>query len=159
MRSGETRFGEHEPQGARFWIAAVIGLSVVAFGLRGLLTSNVIGSIGSWATFLFGGLILHDGVVAPLAIGVSVATVFLVGSRVRPFVQGTLYVCACVVAVTVPALTGGGRNPGNPSILPHHYGPNLALVVGIVVACGIVLALVRLRRPATPEPGRGPGGW
>ena len=104
MSPGETRFGEHEPQGARFWIAAAIGLGVVAFGLRGLLTSNVVGSIGSWATFLFGGLILHDGFVAPLAIGVSVATVFLVGSRVRPFVQGTLYVCACVGAVTLPAL-------------------------------------------------------
>ena len=159
MISGETRLGEHDPSGPRFWIAAAVGLGIVAFGVRGLLSSNIVGSAQSWASFLIGGLILHDGLLAPVVIGVSVATVFLVGSRVRPVVQGTLYVVACAVAISIPVLTGQGRNPGNPSILPRDYWRDLAIVVGVIALCGAALALRRLRRPAPPEPAADPGGW
>ena len=42
--------------------------------------------------------------------------------------QATLAVCAVVVVMSVPVLKAVGRRPDNPSLLPHDYGRNLAIV-------------------------------
>ena len=160
MIEPQPRLGEHEAGGARFWGAALVGLGIVAFGLRGLLQSDVVGSAWSWARAVVVGLIVHDGLIAPAVGLTSVVLLNMVGSRARPVVQGTLIVLASTIVISIPALTGAGRNPRNTSILPHDYAGNLALVCGLIVLAGLTCLALRLRRrdaPAAQPSTR--GGW
>ena len=160
MIEPQPQLGDHEAGGARFWGAALVGLGIVAFGLRGLLQSDVVGSAWSWARAVVVGLIVHDGVIAPVVGLTSVVLLYLVGTRARPVVQGTLIVLASTIVVAIPVLTGAGRNPRNPSILPRDYSGNLALICGLIVLAGLGCLALRLRRrgaPPPPPPAR--GGW
>lgn len=154
------------PGGAVFWTGMALGMGLLAFGVWGLLDNAEKTAPGNWLTFVVGSLILHDAIWAPL-IGVgSLVVVRVVPRRVRPTLQGTLIVTVAVLLVVTPALTGRGRNPNNPSILPGDYGPDTLKVLAVVWLGGGLLALRALRREPTAVdlPGRPnlppvPNGW
>ena len=155
----QARLGSEEDGGARFWVCAVAGLGIVAFGLFGLLNARLVGSIGSWATYLIGGLLVHDALLAPFVVAASVVLIYAVPSRVRPALQGTLIVAGSVVLVAIPAVGGWGRIPTNPSLLPRDYGLGLAIAVGVIVIAGAIAAVrAARRRPAQSPPSRR-NGW
>ncbi len=159
--SRQAQLGADEVGGLRFWICAVVGLGLVGFGLGGLLTADLLGSASSWAIFFFGGLLVHDLVFAPLVVGASAALLFVTGRRVRPVVQATAIVVGVVTLVSLPVVLGEGRLAGNPSLLPHDYGRNLALVVGAFVVVGVIAGVRAKRRPAAPDsrPSARNHGW
>ncbi len=156
---GDTRLGSEDDGGTLFWVCAAIGLSVVAFGLYGLVNARLIGSVGSWVAYLIGGLLVHDLLLAPFVVAVSVALVYLVPSRVRPAVQGTLVVAGSVALVAIPVVGGWGRKPDNPSLLPRDYGLGLAVAVGLIVAAGVIAAVHAARRSPPQRPPQRPRGW
>lgn len=124
---------EDDPSGPVFWAAAAVGLAIVAFGVAGLLR-NVDGeALTSWAMLFAGGLILHDGVVAPLVALLSLALVRLLPAWARPPLQAGLVVTALVLAVAVPLVAPADtRLANNPSLLPGVYDRNLLLVLAPV---------------------------
>jgi len=131
----------------RFWIAAAVGLAIVAFGVAGLLRNVHGDALLSWAKLLFGGLVVHDGIALPLVALVSVVLVRLAPARVRAPLQGALIVSVVVLLVALPVLTGAGRLANNPSLLPsHRYGVHVLAILGVVWLCALVLALARGRR-------------
>ena len=159
--SRQAQLGADEVGGPRFWICAVLGLGIVAFGVGGLLTADFLGSAGSWAVFFFGGLVVHDVVFAPFVAGASGALLFVTGRRVRPVVQATAFVIGVVALVAIPVVLGKGRIASNPSVLPHDYGRNLALVAAGLVVTGL-LAGVRARgraRASGAAQDDDPHGW
>jgi hypothetical protein len=139
------------PGGPLFWASNALGTAIVVFGVLGLLRHRDVTVPSSWLTFLAGSVIAHDAIWAPLVGLLSLAVVRVVPRRVRPALQGTLLVSAAVVLVAIPVLTGRGRNPNNPSILPGHYGTALLEVLAVVWAAGALVALRALRRPPTAE--------
>ena len=154
------------PSGPVFWIGNAIGMGIVAFGVWGLLRHSTQTMPWNFLKFFLGSLILHDMIWAPVVGVASLVLVRAVPVRVRPALQGTLIVTAAVVLVVGPALTGRGRNPNNLSILPHDYGTELLKVLAVVWIGGALVALVRMRRPATatdpagpPELPAVPNGW
>ena len=154
------RLGADEVGGVRFWICAAAGLGIVAFGLIGLLSDPRAGSLSNWATFLIGGLVLHDGVFAPLVVVASLVAWWVLPRRARPVIVATAIVAGVVVLLSIPVLGRPGALPGNPSLLPRDYPAGLATALGVIALIG-ALAVVRvLRRPAPPTPPPPDrGGW
>lgn len=151
----------HAPSGPAFWAGTAAGLGIVAFGLAGLLRHSDQTHPLNWLRFFLGGLIAHDALWAPLVGIASLALVRLVPRVVRPALQGTLLVSAAAVLVVIPAWTGRGRNPNNPSILPGHYGTDLLKVLAVVWLAGALVALRALTRRGRRRGGPGPSasGW
>lgn len=135
------------PGGALFWLSSAVGGGILLFGVLGLLRHQAQTVPSNWLTFVLGAVVAHDALWAPAVGLASLLVVRLIPARVRPALQGTLLVSAAVVLVSIPVLTGRGRNPNNPSILPGHYGTALLEVLAVVWAAGAVAALLALRRP------------
>lgn len=153
------------PGGRAFWAASAVGGGVMLFGILGLLRNGPEIMLGSWVRFFVGGLILHDGLWAPIVGLASLALVRFLPAWIRPTVQGALIVTSALILISIPALTGRGRLPTNPSILPNDYWGNLALVLGLVWLVAGALALRARSRPPTavdpPKPTVYPrrSGW
>ena len=156
---GDPRLGSEDDGGTRFWVCAAVGIGVAGFGLYGLLNARLIGSIGSWLTYLIGGLLVHDALLAPLVVAASVVMIYLVPSRIRPAVQGTLVVAGSVALVAIPVVGGWGRNPGNPTLLPRDYALGLAIAVGVILVGGLLTAVRSARRPEPERAPERPRGW
>ena len=141
------RAHDDTPSGAAFWICAVFGLGLLAFGIGGLLTNVEGPALTSWLKVLLGGLIAHDALFAPLVVLGSVLLTRLVPARARAPVQGALIVSCALIAVAIPVVGGFGRLANNPSLLPSDdYGLRLAIALGAVWAITAAVAVIRLRR-------------
>lgn len=154
------------PSGPAFWAGTAAGLGMVAFGAWGLLRHHTETMPLNWLAFFVGSVVLHDAVWAPAVGLASLVVVRFVPRRVRPALQGTLIVTTAVLLVVTPALTGRGRNPNNPSILPGHYATDALKVLAVVWAAGLLLAVRAARRePTAVDPPRPPvlppvpNGW
>ncbi|HEX3732974.1 MAG TPA: hypothetical protein VHU91_08660 [Mycobacteriales bacterium] len=129
----------------------LVGLGVGLYGLWDYYPADVLIKIGKW---LVAGLILHDGILVPLVLGIG--TLVWWATRRLPeavgrIVTGGLIVGGVVSLLAAPAVWREGKS-GNPTILTQHYGHNLAwllLGVGAVTAGLAIAAWARGRsRPA-----------
>ena len=141
------RSDDDTPSGPAFWICAVLGLGLLAFGIGGLLTNVEGPALESWLKVFLGGLIAHDALFAPLVVLGSVLLTRAVPAAVRAPVQGALIVSCALIAVAIPVVGGFGRLANNPSLLPSDdYGLRLAIALGVVWAITATVAVIRLRR-------------
>ncbi len=148
-RSQKTPPDDDGPSGAAWWIGLAAGTAIFAFGLVGLLRDARQTIPGDWLTWTAGGLVLHDAVLVPAVLAAGYVLSRLVAPALRAGAQATLAVCAAVALTSVPVLLAEGRRADNPSLLPHDYGANLALVLAAILAAGLLLTLVRARRAAS----------
>ncbi|MGW6690192.1 hypothetical protein [Streptomyces sp. NPDC054961] len=127
------------------WVLGGCGLLLIAIG--GRLLSVLPDPVGV-VVWLGGGLVLHDGVIAPLvlAVGMAVAAV-----PARGLVRGALLTGGALVLITLPLLLRPGAPP-NPSALPLPYGRNLAVVLGVVAVTALAVALARARTARRGRP-------
>lgn len=130
--------------------ALVVGWLVMAVGLRGLFVNRGAVNPVRWAALFFGSALVHDLVVAPLAIAVALVVSRFVPSRIRPFLQAGLIVSAVVALFAFPLVRGYGRRTGAPTILPLDYGRGLLIVLAVVWATVIALFLLRVMRAKRP---------
>jgi hypothetical protein len=136
-------------------LLTVLGLGCFAFGVAGLLRHADETVPLDALKFLVGGLLLHDGILAPAVMVGGLLLARLVPRRYRPTVQGALVVSAALTLVAIPPLTGRGRLANNPSILPQDYGEGLLVALGVtwaIAALLLVRAAVRPEAPRPPEP-------
>ncbi len=144
-------------------VLTILGVAVLAFGVGGLVVNADVTVPGSWGLYVLGGLALHDGLIAPLAMVGGALLARVVPARLRPPVQGGFLVSASLLLVAIPPWTGRGALPGNDSLLPQDYGTNLLIALGVVWALVAVLVAVRAaRQPPPPVRASLPaprGGW
>src|SRR5437868_2649427 len=140
--------------GRLFWVSAVAGWSVIAYGVRGLLHHHVDTRPGNLATFVVGGALVHDLLFAPVILLVGVVVARRAPARMRAVIQATLVISACLALFSYPLLRDYARVLHNPSSLPHNYTANLAVTIGVVWAAVIAGALVTavLHRRASRRP-------
>ncbi|MEU6402496.1 hypothetical protein [Streptomyces sp. NPDC046985] len=120
------------------------GIGALGAALAGVGVWLVLGvphplDVGVW---LVGALVLHDGVVAPLVLGVGLLVAALPARRA---VRGALIVAGCLTVVALPVLARPGAT-ANPSVLPLDYLRNWLLLLTAVAACTGVLIAVRCVR-------------
>lgn len=137
---------EATPSATAWRLGLAVGGAVFAFGLYGLLhnaAQTVPGNVVKW---IAGSLILHDAILAPAALVAGLVLARLLPAAIRAGMQATLAVCAVVVVMSVPVLRAAGRRPDNPSLLPHDYARNVAIVIAVILVGGTLLTAVRAAR-------------
>jgi hypothetical protein len=123
-------------------VIGALGLGGAAYGIVALLDLGLdnLGQAGIW---LVGGVLLHDGLVAPA----TIAACFLAGRAWRgsppaPVVVGAL-VLGTVTVVAVPVLGRFGARADNPTLLDRNYVLGWLVLATLTVVVSGVAALVR----------------
>ncbi|MCW2748888.1 MAG: hypothetical protein JWP10_2030 [Nocardioidaceae bacterium] len=129
-------------------IRAVLIVIGVAVGLNGLwlMRDFDFDQLRSIVIFLAAGLVIHDGILAPLTIAVC-----FVASRVLPAATQKPAAIALVVwgTITVVALTvlsRMGGKPDNDTILNRPYWAAWLILTAVVLAATVAATLIRPHR-------------
>lgn len=132
------------------------GVAAMAWGAWGLLLAphhpshrlKVLIEVGAAA-------VIHDGLLAPLALAVAWLLVRVVGPRRSKPVLAGLGLLAAIALASIPVLGRFGAKADNPSALPRDYPRGLLLIAVVTVVVTTLLVLLQrladARRPA-PEP-------
>jgi hypothetical protein len=121
-------------------VTGALGIVLMAVGATLLAAGGQIKDVALW---LAGAIVLHDGIIAPLVLGIGL---LLAAVPARGAVRGALVVAGCLTMVALPVLLRPGR-PTNPSALPLDYLRNWLLVLAAVaVLTGVLLLARRLLR-------------
>jgi hypothetical protein len=140
----------------------VLGVTAAAYGVVLLLMrgwANLRGAL----TWLLGGVVFHDAVLAPATILVTWAAVRVLGPRRTAPWAVALVLLGPVTLLAVPVLGRYGARPDNPSLLDRSYGAGWSALVLLVVLAILGVSRVTRRRRATPTTeggarGQGDGG-
>jgi hypothetical protein len=120
----------------------LIGFVGVAMGVFGALRflqldrSDIVNGV----LWLGGGVIVHDLVLAPVTIALTLLAARLVPRRARAAVVTGLVVLATVTVTAIPVLGGWGARADNPTLLDRDYATGWLVFAGLVVA-GTIIAL------------------
>jgi hypothetical protein len=124
-----------------------VGVLMGAFGALRFLQLDF-GDIVNAVLFLAGGVIVHDGFLAPLTIVVLLLGTRVLPRRMRPAVTVGLVVLGTVTVTAIPVLGGFGARPDNLTVLPRNYVLGWFVFAGLVLLVTVVAAL---RAPQLPE--------
>lgn len=132
----------------RTWriVLATAGILLLLYGAVSLLTNVDFGTLLLLALWLIGAVVIHDGIVSPLVIGVGWALHRVVPPRARRYLQGGLIAAGLVTVVAIPMIVQQGSLPASKALLQQNFGGNLTLLLGIVGAVSLLLYAVRVAR-------------
>jgi hypothetical protein len=126
----------------------VIGICLSGYGILRLLQSlsgkELLG-LGRW---LVGALIVHDGLIAPVVIGIGLLLQRFVPDRARAFVQPGLIVGGLISSVAVVLIWRRGKaSAPSLTLLNQNYSMHLVLLLALVAAATTTayLTIGRLR--------------
>lgn len=138
----------------RIGLGAVGGL-LLAYGafrlLHGLPLPTLL-VLGGW---LLAALVIHHGLLSPAVLAVGAALRGL-PDRARGFVQAALIMTAAVTVIALPLIIRQFSQPAAKAMLLQHYGPNLALLIGVIALGTSIAYAIRVARDRTPRPSGGP---
>lgn len=134
------------PAGPRFWITTAAGWGLIGWGLFGIVSNHLDTRPADLARFVAAGALLHDLLVAPVAILAGALVARAVPRRARGPVQAALVITSIVALFSWPLVRAYGLAANNPTSLPHNYGRNLLVVLGLVWAAAAGMVVVRLKR-------------
>ncbi|MFL6173165.1 MAG: hypothetical protein ACJ716_09785 [Marmoricola sp.] len=127
-------------------LLGAVGVGVAAYGVS-LLLDLGLGNLRATVEWVIGGVVLHDGVLAPLTIAIGYVVVRL--GRGKP-VPGPVVVAGLVLGTVtvaaIPVLGRFGARSDNPTLLDRHYVLGWAVLAAVVVGISLVAMLVRARR-------------
>ncbi len=125
-------------------LIGAVGVAMGAFGALRFLQHDF-DDIVSSVIWLAGGVAVHDGVVAPLTIAVTVLGTRLVPARARVAVVTGLVVLLTVTVTAIPVLGRFGAREDNPTLLDRNYVVGWC-VFALVVLLGTLATMGPLRR-------------
>lgn len=134
------------PRTRWFWVGLAVGWALMAYGIWGALANADRTEPIQLAAYVIGAAVLHDAIVVPVVVAVGWLASRWLPPAARGPVRGALALSAILVVFAYPLVRRLGAHPTNSSALPLHYGPNLALVLGVVWIVTVVLVVARFRR-------------
>ena len=132
------------------------GILLGLFGIYRLLTQIPASDLVTLLIWLIAALILHDGILSPIVVGVGAGIARMIPARARGFVQWGLIAAVGVTVIALPMIHREDTQPTNKALLQQNFGGNLALVLGILAALVLIayVATVIRQRQLTSAPGR-----
>lgn len=132
-------------------VFAVSGILLGLFGVFRLATEVPVGNLVVLALWMIGAVVVHDGILSPMVVGVGWLVGRAVPPRARRYVQGGLIAGSLITAVAIPLILRAGQEPASKAILRQNFGGNLTLLLGVVAAGSLALYAVRVARERTGE--------
>jgi hypothetical protein len=138
---------------------AVAGILLLGFGVTRLLTQVPFYSLKWLVIWLIAAIVIHDGVLSPVVLGVGWLLRRLVPDRGRRYLQAGLIMGAMVTVIAVPMIYRSHSQPVSKAILDQDFGGNLALLLGLIGGATLLAYAVRVARDrprphaAAPAPG------
>ena len=138
-------------------VLVVLGVALLVLGgivlLQDVKPVRYVGILWWFA----GAIILHDGILSFVVVGISLFSRRLVRIRLVPILilQGALAIAALFALLVVPEILKKGIGTANPTLLPLDYGLHLVVFYGVlVVVTGLALVVYRVasrRRPVSVD--------
>ncbi|MFW6774072.1 hypothetical protein ACOACO_07295 [Nocardioides sp. CPCC 205120] len=129
-----------------------LGVGLAAYGAFLLLTRQETAQVVDVAVWFLVGVLLHDFVLAPVALALGWALPRVVPAGARAPVAAAGIVLVGVTLATVPVLGRFGALPDNPTLLDRPYVAGWCALAGVVVAAAVAGGLLARRRRASPQP-------
>ena len=123
---------------------AALGIAALDYGGGRLLTEIPRHSLVLLAGWLIAAVLIHDGLVSPVVLGVGWTLRRLVPDRGRRYLQAALIVSALVTIVAVPMMYRANRQPPSKAILRQDFGANLALLLAIIAVVTLIAYAVQV---------------
>jgi hypothetical protein len=114
-------------------------------------------SIWGLLTWLIAAVIIHDGIIAPIVVGISVS-MRRVGRRIPPaviaIIQGAVVLGSVFTLIVVPEIIRKAKIPNNPTVLPFDYAGRLAILWAaiLIVTALVVVVYLRVTRRQNTRP-------
>lgn len=132
--------------GPAFWIGVVIGWTMIALGIRGLLHDHVATNPAVVGRYVLEAALILDLVVAPIACAAGLLIARLFKPPLRAIVGGGLVASVVIAVYSYPFVRGFGQSPNLPSALFINYGRGLVIVLALIWLVVATLCLVSVRR-------------
>jgi hypothetical protein len=129
---------------------AAAGIALLLFGLSRLAT-KVPPGLGVWVgVWLVAALIIHDGLLAPLVIGVGAALRRFVPDRGRRYLQLGLIMMGIVTVIALPLAYRRFTQPPGKAMLLQDYVLNWGVLLGVLGGITLILYAIRVARDRKP---------
>ncbi len=131
----------------RRWRYALVAAGVLLLLYGGVrLVVEVPESLPGLVLWMVGTVVIHDGLLAPLVVGVGWLLARTVPPRSRRYVQAALVVGGLITVIAIPLIARRGTQPPAKALLLQNYGANLAILLGLVAALNLAAYLVTAAR-------------
>ncbi len=125
-----------------------VGVVVAGYGVWLLVSRSSTDQLRSVVTWLVGGVVVHDAVLAPLVLVAGWLALRPLPAWVRGPVACGALVLGTLTVLAVPVLGGWGRRGDNPTLLDRDYVAGW-WVVALVVLAGVVVGCLVVRSRTT----------
>ncbi|MEZ5380418.1 MAG: hypothetical protein R2754_01340 [Microthrixaceae bacterium] len=143
---GIQRGEAHQP--AAFWVGLALGWLLIGIGVW-FAIEEVGDAFGAFLVALGAFALVHDGLVLPAALLVSVTVERLAPAPARVPVRLGIALSWVLTLISLPALGRFGAIADNPSVLPVNVGRNLAILVGLIWLGVVAVSVHRMRSTRT----------
>ncbi|MGD9960091.1 hypothetical protein [Nocardioides sp.] len=135
----------------------LIGAPGVLVGLYGLFLLLQLGLDNLFATALWaaGGVIAHDGILAPVVLAVCLVAARLLPAAARAPATVALVVLGTLTVVAIPVLGRFGARADNTSLLDRAYVPAWLVIAGLTLAAVVLASVLASRNRRTTRSGGG----
>jgi uncharacterized membrane protein YidH (DUF202 family) len=130
------------------WLLGGLGILLLAYGIWRIFQFSAATQPRQLGIWLAAALVLHDGILSWLVVGVGWLLARFVPGRARGYLQGALITGGLVTLVAIPLIYRRGKSQPGQALLERDYLANLLIIFACIAAVTGAAYLVRVRREA-----------
>ncbi|MEP7036541.1 MAG: hypothetical protein ABI934_13215 [Actinomycetota bacterium] len=140
----------------RRWRYALVAAGVLLLLYGGVrLVAEVPEALPGLVLWMVGIVVIHDGLLSPLVVGVGWLLARTVPPSGRRYLQAALVVGGLITIIAIPLIARRGTQPPAKALLLQNYGANLAILLGLVATLNLAAYLLTAARRRLVDGARG----
>jgi len=130
------------------WLLGTVGVLLLGYGAWRIFQYSQATQPKQLGIWLLAALVLHDGILSWLVVGVGWLLARFVPGRARAYLQGGLITAGLVTLVAAPLIYRHGKSQPGQALLERNYLANLLILLAAIAAVTGLAYLVRVRQEA-----------